>query len=121
MATSTLTTVGPFVNEPITDYRKPENQRGMKQAIAKVRAQLGREYPLVIGGQQIRTTDKIVSVNPANPSEVIGIHQKAGPEHVEPAMQAALAAFEKWQYASVEERTGILFRTADIIRKRKFE
>ena len=36
-------------------------------------------------------------------------------------MQAALAAFEKWQYASVEERTGVLFRTADILRKRKYE
>lgn len=118
---TTLTTAGPFVNEPITDYRKPENLRGMREAIAKVRAQLGREYDLVIGGERIRTKDKIVSVNPANPSEVVGIHQKAGLEHVEPAMQAALAAFEKWQYASVEERTGVLFRTADILRRRKFE
>src|ERR1035441_10587148 len=120
MAT-TLTTVGPFVNEPITDYRQPENVRGMRQAIAKVRAQLGREYDLVIGGQHIRTKDKIVSINPANPSEVIGIHQKATLEHVEPAMQAALAAFEKWQYASVEDRTGVLFRTTEILRRRKFE
>src|SRR5450756_2182732 len=98
MATS-QTTVGPFVNEPITHYRKPENVRGMRQAIEKVRAQLGREYDLVIGGEHIRTNDKIVSVNPANPSEVIGIHQKAGLEHVEPAMQAALAAFAQWQHA----------------------
>ena len=120
MAT-TLTTAGPFVNEPITDYRQPENVRGMRQAIEKVRAQLGREYDLVIGGKPVRTSDKIVSVNPANPSEVIGIHQKAGLEHVEPAMQAALAAFEKWRYASVEERTGVLFRTAETLRRRKFE
>src|ERR1035438_3533869 len=110
---STLTTVGPFVNEPITDYRQPDNVRGLRRAIAEVRAQLGREYDLVIGGEPIRTADKIISVNPANPSEVIGIHQKAGVEHVEPAMQAALAAFEKWQYASVAERTGVLFRTAE--------
>src|ERR1017187_3068329 len=120
MAT-TLTTAGPFVNEPITDYRQPENVRGMRQAIEKVRAQLGREYDLVIGGKPVRTSDKIVSVNPANPSEVIGIHQKAGLEHVEPAMQAALAAFQKWRYASVEERTGVLFRTAETLRRRKFE
>src|SRR4051794_19310300 len=113
MATSTLKTVGPFVNEPITDYKKPENVKGMREAIALVRSQLGREYDLVIGGKRSRTAEKIVSVNPANPSEVIGIHQKAGPEHVEPAMQAALAAYEKWQFASIEERTGILFRTAD--------
>jgi 1-pyrroline-5-carboxylate dehydrogenase len=121
MATSTPSTPGPFVNEPITDYRQPENIRGMRQAIEKVRTQLGREYDLVIGGEPIRTPDKIISVNPANPSEVIGIHQKAGVEHVEPAMRAALAAFEKWQYASVAERTGVLFRTAEILRRRKFE
>ena len=121
MATTTHTTIGPFVNEPLADYRKPENLAGMRAAIQKVRAQLGREYDLVIGGQRSRTSGKIVSVNPANPSEVVGIHQKAGLEHVEPAMQAALAAFEKWQYASVEERTGVLFRTAGIIRERKFE
>jgi 1-pyrroline-5-carboxylate dehydrogenase len=121
MATSMLSTVGPFVNEPITDYRKPENIRGMREAIEKVRTQLGREYGLVIGGEHIRTQDKIVSINPAKPSEVIGIHQKAGLEHVEPAMQAALAAFEKWRYAPVEERTGVLFRTAAILRRRKFE
>jgi 1-pyrroline-5-carboxylate dehydrogenase len=121
MATSTPRTPGPFVNEPITDYRQPENIRGMRQAIEKVRAQLGREYDLVIGGAPIRTPDKIISVNPAKPSEVIGIHQKAGLEHVEPAMQAALAAFEKWRYAPVAERTGVLFRTAEILRRRKFE
>ena len=121
MATSTRSTPGPFVNEPITDYRQPENVRGMRQAIEKVRTQLGREYDLIIGGEAVRTKDKIISVNPANPSEVIGIHQKAGLEHVEPAMQAALAAFEKWQYASVAERTGVLFRTAETLRRRKFE
>ncbi len=121
MATTTQSTVGPFVNEPIADYRKPENVRAMREAIAKVRAQLGREYDLVIGGQRIRTQDKIVSVNPAIPSEVVGVHQKAGIEQVEPAMNAALAAFQKWQYASIEERTGVLFRTAEILRRRKFE
>jgi 1-pyrroline-5-carboxylate dehydrogenase len=36
-------------------------------------------------------------------------------------MKAALAAFETWKHASIEQRTGILFRTADILRKRKYE
>ena len=121
MATTTQSTVRPFTNEPISDYRRPENAAAMKAAIEKVRKELGREYDLVIGGKRIRTAEKIISINPAKPSEVVGIHQKAGKEHVEPAMQAALAAFEKWQYAPVEERTGVLFRTAEILRQRKFE
>jgi 1-pyrroline-5-carboxylate dehydrogenase len=105
----------------MTDYREPENLRCMRDAIASVRKQLGREYDLVIGGQSIHTSEKIVSTNPANPKEIVGVHQKAGRDHVEPAMEAALAAFDKWRFASAEERTGVLFRTAAILRKRKFE
>src|SRR6185369_3017914 len=110
----------PFRNEPFIDFSKDSNARAMRSALAKVRSELGREYDLVIGGDLVRTEGKIKSVNPAKPSEVVGIHQKAGPEHVEPAMKAALAAFETWRYASIEQRTGILFRTADILRKRKY-
>ena len=121
MATTSSTAVRPFTNEPIADYRKEENARGMREAIAKVRTELGREYDLVIGGKRIKTADKITSINPAKPGEVVGIHQKAGREHVEPAMQAALAAFETWKFAPLEHRVGLLRRTADILRRRKFE
>src|SRR6266545_240131 len=100
MATTTQTsTLRPFANEPLSNYRNEENARGMREAIAKVRTQLGLEYDLVIGGRRIKTAEKIRSINPAKPSEVVGIHQKAGAEHVEPAMQAALAAFETWKNA----------------------
>jgi len=122
MATTTQSSAtGAFVNEPPANYRLEENARAMREAIAKVRKELGREYDLVIGGKRIKTADKIRSLNPAKPSEVVGIHQKAGAEHVEPAMQAALAAFETWKYSPVEQRTGILFRTAEILRRRKYE
>ena len=113
--------VSSFSNEPVVDFRREENAQAMRAAIQKVRLELGREYDLVIGGRRIRTSGKIKSLNPAKPSEVVGIHQKADVEHVEPAMQAALGAFETWKNASVQERTGLLFRTAEIIRKRKPE
>jgi len=112
---------GPFVNEPLTDFTKPENAREMRAAIEKVRAQLGREYDLIIGGKRVQTKDKIKSINPAKPSQLVGLHQKAGKEHVEPAMQAALEAFAVWGRASVEERAGLLFRVGDLLRERKFE
>src|SRR5499427_10226079 len=112
---------GPFITEPFFDFSREENGRRMRAAIEKVRGQLGREYDLIIGGKRVRTTDKIRSINPAKPSEVVGIHQKAGKEHVEPAMNAALEAFETWKYTSVEERASLLFRTADLLRERKME
>jgi 1-pyrroline-5-carboxylate dehydrogenase len=112
---------GPFVNEPLTDFSKEENARKIRAAIEKVRGQLGREYDLIIGGKRIKTQDKIKSLNPAKPSQVVGLHQKAGKEHVEPAMQAALSAFEHWSRTSVEERASLLFHVADLLRERKFE
>jgi len=111
----------PFTNEPLTDFSKEENARKMRAAIEKVRGQLGREYDLIIGGKRIKTQDKIKSLNPAKPSQVVGVHQKAGKEHVEPAMQAALSAFEHWSQTSIEERAGLLFHVADLLRERKFE
>src|SRR5690348_17460132 len=110
---------GPFINEPLTDFSKEENARRMRAAIAKVRSQLGREYDLVIGGKRVKTADKIKSLNPSQPSQIVGIHQKAGKEHVEPAMTAALKAFDSWSRTTVEERAGLVFRVADLMRQRK--
>src|SRR5437588_1911061 len=112
---------GPFRNEPSVDFSRPESAREMRAALDRVRGQLGREYDLVIGGKRIRTAEKIHSLNPARPSQVVGIHQKAGKEHVEPAMAAALKAFESWSRTSRQERIDLLFRTADLLRERKFE
>jgi len=93
----------------------------MLAALDQVRGEMGREYDLIIGGRHIRTAEKIRSVNPARPSEVIGVHQKAGPEQVEPALGAALTAFEYWKRTTVEERVQWLLRVAAILRSRRFD
>jgi 1-pyrroline-5-carboxylate dehydrogenase len=112
---------GPFINEPFFDFTKEDNARKMRAAIERVRGQLGREYDLIIGGQRVKTTDKIKSLNPSKPSQIVGIHQKAGKEHVEPAMAAALKAFASWKHTPIEERAALLFRTADLLRERKMD
>jgi 1-pyrroline-5-carboxylate dehydrogenase len=112
---------GPFRNEPLTDFGREDHARLMRTAIANVRGQLGREYELVVGGRRLRTAEKILSINPARPSEVVGIHQKAGRAEVEPAIQGALAAFDSWSRTSVEQRANLLFHVGDRLRARKFE
>jgi 1-pyrroline-5-carboxylate dehydrogenase len=103
------------------NFNQPENQRRMRQALESVRSQLGREYDLVIGGKTRQTSEKIRSLNPARPSEVVGTFSRAGREEVEPAMEAALAAFQSWKRTSVEQRAGLLLATAEILRRRKLE
>ncbi|HYK37271.1 L-glutamate gamma-semialdehyde dehydrogenase [Alloacidobacterium sp.] len=128
MATAEISTVilprspeGEFRNEPFTDFSKHENAHAMKEALEHVGDLLGHEYELVIGGERLRTTGKIESRNPAKPAQIVGIHQKAGAEHAEQAIQAALKAFETWQHTPVEERASLLLNAAHIIRERKFE
>ena len=69
-----------FRNEPYTDFTTPENRARMEAAQARVRERLGHEYPLLIGGERVQTADKLTSVNPARPSEVVGVLQKASAE-----------------------------------------
>ncbi|HWZ44738.1 MAG TPA: L-glutamate gamma-semialdehyde dehydrogenase [Candidatus Saccharimonadales bacterium] len=112
---------GPFRNEPFTDFTRPENARRMHEALAGVRAELGREYPMVIGNRLVKTEKKAKSVNPARPSQVVGIVQEGDSSHVEAAVQAALTAFPNWRHSTVEKRASLLKAVAAILRERKLE
>src|SRR5579875_732100 len=128
MATAQMTTnirprspQGEFRNEAFTDFSKHEHAHAMREALIRVGDRLGHEYDLIIGGERLRTKDKIQSINPARPSQVVGVHQKAGAEHAEQAMQAALKAYETWQYVPAAERASLLLEAAARIRQHKFD
>ncbi|HET7113409.1 MAG TPA: aldehyde dehydrogenase family protein, partial [Pyrinomonadaceae bacterium] len=110
-----------FRNEPFTDFSKEENAQAMREAIEKVRGQLGREYPLVIGGERIATDSKLDSFNPANRTQLVGRFNKATKELASRAVEKAAEAFETWKHAPAEDRAALLFRVAEIMRERKHE
>src|SRR5713226_6968248 len=87
-----------FANEPFVDFAKPENRKAMEDALRKVGAELGREYPLYIAGQKVTTVE-------------MGIQ----------AIEAAHKAFESWRHVPAGERAECLFLAAAILRRRKFE
>ena len=113
---------GPFVTEPFFDFRNEENARRMRAAIAKVPSST-RTRVRPHHRRQARQDQRQDQVAESRRSlrEIVGIHQKAGKEHVEPAMKAALDAFKSWSRTTIEERAGLLFRVADTMRQRKME
>src|SRR6202166_1375887 len=122
MATAeTKPQVSEFVNEPFIDFSRPENRARMEEALKKVAGELGREYPMYIGGQKVITTDKKTSTNPSHPSQVIGVFQAASVEQANQAVEAAAKAFESWKRVPAEQRVQCLFRAAQILRERKYE
>jgi len=110
-----------FKNEALVDFTRPENKSAMEAAIAKVRGEIGREYPVVIGGERITGLSTWDSTNPAHKDEVLGRFNKGTRAHVEQAVEAAWKAFESWKKQPVDVRAGLLVRAAQMMRERKHE
>ncbi|WP_068622422.1 L-glutamate gamma-semialdehyde dehydrogenase [Paenibacillus tuaregi] len=110
-----------FKNEVFVNFKEEHNNVEYDAVLKKIEAELGREYPLIIGGERIVTGKKIVSVNPANKSQVIGTVSQADTELAEKAIQSAAATFETWKRTDPNERARYLYRAAAILRRRKLE
>ncbi|MYL37471.1 L-glutamate gamma-semialdehyde dehydrogenase [Halobacillus litoralis] len=113
--------VVPYKHEPFTDFALEENRKAMETALKQVEADLGKDYPLIIGGERVMTDEKIEVVNPANKKEVIGRVSKANQDLAEKAHQVADETFEWWRKTKASYRADILFRAAAIVRRRKHE
>ena len=110
-----------FKNEALVDFTRPENKAAMEAAIAKVRGEIGREYPVVIGGERISGLSTWDSTNPAHKDEVLGRFNKGTRAHVEQAVEAAWKAFQSWKRQPVDVRAGLLVKAAQLMRERKHE
>lgn len=124
MATRTELPVGidGFSNEPYYDWNDAANVERMERAIEKVRSELGQTYPLIVDGQEIHDGDTKDSINPADPSQVIGTFVQATRDLGNRAIESAHDFFEnEWKSTPVEERAEIFFRATDIMRERKAE
>jgi 1-pyrroline-5-carboxylate dehydrogenase len=118
---SMTTPLPPFKNEPFTDFSTAENKRAMQEALAKVQAELGQTYDLILAGSDVQTATTFSSVNPAKPAEVIGTHYAAGVAEANEAVAAAQSAFATWKKVPVAERVALLVRAAALLRERHFE
>jgi len=110
-----------FKNEALTDFSKRSNRLKQEKALGDVKGKFGREYPNIIGGDRLTGGEMIASLNPSNPSQVVGYFQKGTPEDAMKAVEAALAAFGKWKNVPPENRAAYIFRAAKVMRKKRFE
>ena len=110
-----------FRNEAFADFEQPRIRAEMEAAQAKVHAELGREYDLLIAGERVKTGDWLTSLNPSRPKEIVGSHHKATAGLATKAIESAHSFFGEWSQTSASDRIEMTVRAADIIRRRKFE
>lgn len=110
-----------FAGAPDTDYGREELRIKAQQAVTKVHNQLGKTYLPLINGQYVQTETTIDSVNPSNPSEIVGKIGLISINQADEALKAAKEAFKTWGKTPVSERAAILRKAADIMEKRRYE
>jgi 1-pyrroline-5-carboxylate dehydrogenase len=120
LSTTAERSIAPFSNEPIKTYTDPADVAAMQAALASVRAGFGKKYPLLIDGERIETQKTIPSINPANPSEIVGDVSAASLEQANRAIEIAHERFQTWKKTSAEERAAFLFKAAELARARRY-
>jgi len=110
-----------FRNDIYTDWSKPANRKKQEEALRKLESQSGKEYPHIIGGERVLSVSKFSSVNPSNPSNIMGVFQRGTTEDALRAIDVALKTFEEWRWIPYAMRAQFLLKAAKIMRKRRFE
>ncbi|HVW38210.1 MAG TPA: L-glutamate gamma-semialdehyde dehydrogenase, partial [Pirellulales bacterium] len=110
-----------FRNEPTADFARESQRVAMQQALAQVKEQFGRHYPLWIDGEAVDSSEKLVSLDPSQRDRIVGETAAAQTEHVEQAVAAAKAALGPWNAVGVNARADFLLKAADAMRRRRFE
>jgi RHH-type proline utilization regulon transcriptional repressor/proline dehydrogenase/delta 1-pyrroline-5-carboxylate dehydrogenase len=111
----------PFENVANTDFTRREHRQKMQAGLANARAEMGQEYPLIIGGERVTTRQWKESLNPSRPSEVVGRVAQADADAVERAVQAAAQAFKVWRRVLPHDRAECLFKVAELMQERRFD
>ncbi|HKJ92111.1 MAG TPA: L-glutamate gamma-semialdehyde dehydrogenase [Longimicrobiales bacterium] len=110
-----------FRNQELTDWSDAENRRAMEEALAQVRGQLGRMVPLMIGGERITAGETKASVNPADPSQVVGRFVQGTAASADRALGVAAETFETWKRVGYAERAEYLFKAGEALLRHRLE
>jgi 1-pyrroline-5-carboxylate dehydrogenase len=105
----------PAKNEPVLTYIKgsPERERILK-AIDWCKSNVV-DVPMIINGEEVRTTSKIEMHPPHDHQHLLGHYHRGEESHVTEAINAALAAREKWANMSWKQRASIFLKAAGMI------
>ncbi|MBL7930258.1 MAG: L-glutamate gamma-semialdehyde dehydrogenase [Bacteroidia bacterium] len=103
------------VNEPVKSYAAGSPERKELQAMLKELRSQKINIPMYIGGKEVES-NVIIRVHPPHDHQhVLGHFHKSDKNHVKMAIDAALAAKDKWAALSWEHRASIFLKAAELI------
>ncbi len=104
-----------------TALTHPEMLKRYDRAYAQVHAQLGKTYPLLIGGKDRMAAETGIKRTPVNTDMILGHYQNASAQEARDAIAAAKAAFPAWSALPWKRRVAMMRKVSKVINKRLFE
>ena len=90
-------------------------------ALANIKANLGKEYPMFINGENRYSQEKLPVFSPINTTWHLATFQKGTAQDADDAVAAAKAAFPAWQATPWQERVAMMRKFAHKIEERVYE
>ena len=102
-------------NEIVKSYRPGSPER--KEVVETYQKMISSisEVPMYINGNDVKSKTKKTISPPHDHQKIVGEYYLAEPEHIDNAIDSALAAKENWENMSWENRSAIFLKAAELI------
>ncbi len=102
-------------NEPVLSYAPGTPEREALKSQLKAYKATEVDIPMYIGGEEIKTGNKIAMHPPHDINHCLGYYHQGDETHVYKAIDAALTAKAKWEKLAWEHRASIFLKAADLV------
>ena len=102
-------------NEPVYSYAPGTPERAALKAELEKQYNQCIEIPLIIGGKDVKTGNMGTVVMPTEHKHVLAKYHKVGKKEVQMAIDAAMAAREKWESMPWIQRASIMMKAAELL------
>lgn len=91
-----------------------------EKEVEQVRKNLGKTFPMIMGGKEVRASETFDDISPSNLSLVVARFQKGSREDAKKAIAEAKRAFASWSQTPYQNRVKIYRKAGDIASEEKF-
>jgi len=102
-------------NEPVLGFAPGSPEKEELQAVYAEMKESQIDAPMFIGSKEVRTDNKISMHPPHDHQHLLGHFNMGTGEHVSQAIDAALAAREKWANTPWQDRAAIFLKAAELL------
>lgn len=102
-------------NEPVLSYAPGTPERAaLKAELARLKSTT-LEIPMVIDGENVRTSDKVSIHPPHEIAHTLGHFCRGGEKEIKKAIKSSLKAKADWENTPWEQRAAIFLKAADLL------